>query len=429
MNLSRMVLQSIVIFFAVLLTSIVPVNDQLFAQENSREKTQQDAQQESGKQNEQSQEATREFKNFVEVVKKSSSVLQNAKNYRVKVACDFTATGGEAPIKETIHLVFASDQQRLRLDVMESAGEKSEFVVCYHDSKLVRYSPIVDKYSSVATDDPRNELQTCTLTHAILEMGAVSFLVMPNAGDTIISELAHVRQFHEEDGREHFELTMIDGRHIDVWFNSGDAPLPVEVRNTVTTAIGNDQKMETVRHSKLEWERDVDIPEDTFNFQPPKSATMVEDLTASIAGRGTEDLIGKPLPELGLVDMQQKEISLNKVEQPMLLYFWGTWAAPSVEQIPSILQFADKLKSQGVRVIAVDVADSNERLQAFIKANKIEGEVLQDHDGNAAHELRLSHLPAVVLVDADNKVAAIYQNATAEIRPQIIETLGKMQSK
>ena len=429
MNLNRMVFQSIVILFAVLLTGIIPVNNQLFAQENSQEKSQQDSQQESGKQDEQSQEASREFKNFVEVVKKSSAVLQGAKNYRVKVACDFTATGGDAPIKETIHLVFASDQQQMRLNVQESVDGKPEFVVCYHDSKLVRYSPIVDKYSSVTTDDPRNELQTCTLTHGILEMGAVSFLVMPNAGDTVISELAHVRQFQEDDGREHFELTMIDGRHIDVWFNSGDAPLPVEVRNTVTTAIGNDLKMETVRHSKLVWERDVDMPEDTFKFQPPESATMVEDLTASIAGRGTEDLIGKPLPELGLVDMEQKATSLDKVKQPMLLYFWGTWAAPSVEQIPSILQFADKLKSQGVRVIAVNVADSNERLQAFIKANKIKGEVLQDHDGNAAHELRLSHLPAVVLVDAENNVKAIYQNATAEIRPQIVDTLGKMQSK
>ena len=400
------------------------------AQDESKQETENQAQQQSDNQDqgEETQEASREFRNFAEVVQKAGATLQSAKNYSVKVDCDFSATA-EPPIKEEVQLQMTADQKHLRLDVRDKSSEKPQFVVCFHDSKLLRYSSNADKYSIDETDDPKTQLQTCQLTHSLLEMGSVSFLLMPNAGDTVVSDVANVTQFHEDDSRQHFELTMIDGRHIEVWFSAGDKPLPVEVRSTVTTTISEDQKMETVRHSKLVWSLDTDLPGDTFNFQPPESAMQVEDLAATIEGRGVEELIGKALPKLGLVDLKQKPVSLQKQETPMLLYFWGTWAAPSVEQIPGILDFAEKIKAKGVRVIAVDVADTPERLAEFIKINNISGEIMLDREGTAAHEMRLSHLPAVVLVDSENQVQAIYQNANTETRPKIVAKLEQLQSK
>ena len=395
------------------------------AQDESKQVQQKSEGQDEGKED---QEASREFRNFAEVVQKAGATLQSAKNYSVIVDCDFSATA-EPPIKEEVQLQLTAEQKHLRLDVRDKSSEQPQFVVCFHDSKLLRYSSNADKYSVDETDDPKTQLQTCQLTRSLLEMGSVSFLLMPNAGDTVVSEVSNVTQFHEDDSRQHFELTMIDGRHIEVWFSAGDQPLPVEVRSTVTTTISEDHKMETIRHSKLVWSLDTDLPGDTFAFAPPATAKQVEDLAATIEGRGVEDLIGQSLPKLGLVDLEQKPVSLQKHEKPMLLYFWGTWAAPSVEQIPSILDFAEKIKSKGVRVIAVDVADTPERLAEFIKINNISGEIMLDRQGSAAHEMRLSHLPAVVLVDSENKVQAIYQNANAETRPKIVAKLERLLSK
>ncbi|MBL8856463.1 MAG: hypothetical protein JNK57_21045 [Planctomycetaceae bacterium] len=58
-------------------------------------------------------------------------------------------------------------------------------------------------------------------------------------------------------------------------------------------------------------------------------------------------------------------------------------------------------------------------------ANKIQATVFLDQEGDAAHSLRLTQLPAVVVVGADQKILAIFQEVTAETRPAILATLEK----
>ena len=53
--------------------------------------------------------------------------------------------------------------------------------------------------------------------------------------------------------------------------------------------------------------------------------------------------------------------------QVVLLNFWATWCAPCVEETPSLVQFAEKVRGHGVTVVSVSVDQDPKALQDFIR--------------------------------------------------------------
>jgi thiol-disulfide isomerase/thioredoxin len=366
---------------------------------------------------------TPEFAAFVEWLKNAEQIAQKSPAWRLSVDTTL-ATGEEDSTTAELHLTLDWRSPSFRLDVREK--DAPHYFALYHEGSLLRYSPTAQKFSRQTTLDPLHEMPTCGLTHGYLDQAGVPFLLTLNPSSVVLNNLSHVSDLGVDDAGRHFSVTYHDGHRGEWWFMPEGPRLPIAIQIEKEISLAEGREVSWSRTAKLTWDLAPMVDEAAWSFQVPGDAQQVEDLTASVSGQGTEVLVGQQLPKLNLTDLQLQAVPDNEITQPTLLYFWATWAAPSIEQIPDILKFAEQLESRGVKIQAINVADSPDRVQQFLAANQIQTTVYLDQEGDAAHSLRLTELPAVVVVGADQKILALFQSVTAESRPAILSAIEKV---
>ena len=67
-------------------------------------------------------------------------------------------------------------------------------------------------------------------------------------------------------------------------------------------------------------------------------------------------------------------------------------------------------------------------IRALAKDLEYEGPLLADPDGQAVELLGLTKLPAVVLLDPQQRVHAVFQEVNETTRPQIDKSIGELLS-
>jgi len=67
-----------------------------------------------------------------------------------------------------------------------------------------------------------------------------------------------------------------------------------------------------------------------------------------------------------LKDMSGKEVRLaDYAGKPLIINFWATWCGPCKDEIPGLVQIAQKYKDRGLTVLGISIDDSPEELQKF----------------------------------------------------------------
>ncbi len=346
-------------------------------------------------------------------------VLENNWSHQVG---DKRATG-----KHVLSL-WSAKPGKLKLTVANGDLESPQLIVVSDGKTMTRWFAPDNIYSQAPATDPRQQVRAGHFTNNILDMCGADFLVTDDLVNTVESQLVDFSDHGIEEGRHHFHLKMSNGRNVDVWMSDAEHPLPLEIKRTQSIATGPDTKNTMESVSKFNWTFDQAPAEGLFTLPLAKDARRVADLQDAIAGRDADDLIGQTHPKLELLDLDDQPFGLQK-GKPTLLYFWATWAAPSLTEMDGLKEYVSKIEQQGVAIHAVNVAEPKSQIEAFIKHSGFEGPVLQDSKGQSVGALRLTELPAVVLIGGDGKINAIFQKVNSATRDSIFEQIKKLSSK
>jgi peroxiredoxin len=118
---------------------------------------------------------------------------------------------------------------------------------------------------------------------------------------------------------------------------------------------------------------------------------------------------GGPTPALKLTDLQGREHALESYRgKVVLVNFWATWCRPCKDEMPSIERLRQSLASRPFAVLAVNLAEPDARVQAFIAKVPVGFPVLMDRDAAAAKAWKARMLPATFIVGADGRVRYSY---------------------
>ncbi len=90
---------------------------------------------------------------------------------------------------------------------------------------------------------------------------------------------------------------------------------------------------------------------------------------------------GDPAPELRLVGRPGQPVTLSSLTgQATIVNFWGAWCPPCRAEIPALIKLQNKYRNAGLTIIGVDIGDTRQQLEAFLKANPLNYEVWLENE-------------------------------------------------
>ena len=120
-------------------------------------------------------------------------------------------------------------------------------------------------------------------------------------------------------------------------------------------------------------------------------------------------------PDFELTDLEGNVHRLSDYRgQGVVLNFWGTWCEPSEREFPAIERQYKTFESQGVHVLAVNIAQSNLEVKNYVKNMGMTFPVAIDKTKSVMNAYNVTNLPATILINMDGKVEKIITGEMSE---------------
>lgn len=136
--------------------------------------------------------------------------------------------------------------------------------------------------------------------------------------------------------------------------------------------------------------------------------------------------IGTAAPGFTVQDSDHK-VSLDEFRgKVVVLNFWATWCPPCVEELPSLLQMQQKMKSKGVEVVAISVDADQSAYKDFLKEHNVDLLTVRDADQKSNNLYGTFKFPETYIIDREGVLRRKFIGAIDWGTPEIQEYLGRL---
>ncbi|MBI4303934.1 MAG: TlpA family protein disulfide reductase [Chloroflexi bacterium] len=146
---------------------------------------------------------------------------------------------------------------------------------------------------------------------------------------------------------------------------------------------------------------------------------LISLLVAGCAGAsGTPARLGEKAPDFQLKSLDGSSVSLSGLQgSPVLINFWATWCPPCREEMPYLQKIHDKYSSKGLKMLAIDIGESPDKVKDFLASNNLSLPVLLDSRGSVSGRYSVGAIPTTFLIDKNGiiqeKVIGAFPNVEA----------------
>ncbi len=110
----------------------------------------------------------------------------------------------------------------------------------------------------------------------------------------------------------------------------------------------------------------------------------------------------------------------------MVLNFWATWCPPCIEEMPSLVQMQQRMKSKGITVLAVSVDVDDASYRRFLRDHNVDLLSVRDPDQKANSLYGTFKFPETYIVDRSGIVRRKFIGAVDWTEPDVLEYLSKL---
>jgi len=136
--------------------------------------------------------------------------------------------------------------------------------------------------------------------------------------------------------------------------------------------------------------------------------------------------IGSPAPDFTVRDSDHT-VTLSQFKgQVVVLNFWATWCPPCIEEMPSLVQMQQRMKSRGVTVLAVSVDADDNAYHHFLQNHGVNLLAVRDPDQKSNSLYGTFKFPETYIVDRNGVVRRKFIGAVDWTEPEILDFLSKL---
>lgn len=118
--------------------------------------------------------------------------------------------------------------------------------------------------------------------------------------------------------------------------------------------------------------------------------------------------VGQAAPSLPALQAAKNVSGGSNKSQLLYVDFWASWCGPCRESFPWMNQMQAKYGSQGLRIVAINVDQKPEDMQAFLKEFPAMFEVVADPKGENPKAWGVKGMPTAFLVDEQGVVRKMH---------------------
>jgi cytochrome c biogenesis protein CcmG, thiol:disulfide interchange protein DsbE len=136
--------------------------------------------------------------------------------------------------------------------------------------------------------------------------------------------------------------------------------------------------------------------------------------------------IGNRAPDFTLKDAD-RSVTLSQLHgQVVVLNFWATWCAPCVEEMPSLVQMQQMLKSKGVTVLAVSEDEDSSAYERFLKQHGVSLLTVRDNQHRSNNLYGTFKFPETYIIDRNGVMRRKFIGPVDWTQPEITQYLSSM---
>ena len=143
--------------------------------------------------------------------------------------------------------------------------------------------------------------------------------------------------------------------------------------------------------------------------------------TEDVSGPAVE---GRLAPQFSVKDRSGQLHSLNDFRgKVVLVNFWATWCPPCIEEMPSMNSLQKTLDQEKFSIIAINVDDSWDPVDTFIKSSNLDLNIYSDFEGKVAKRYGRHKVPETYIL---NKEGIVVRKIMGEINwtsPKVVSFL------
>ena len=109
-----------------------------------------------------------------------------------------------------------------------------------------------------------------------------------------------------------------------------------------------------------------------------------------------------------LKDLSQNTVTLSeyKGKQPVVLFFWATWCPYCRRELGTLKEKYPYFAKKGLELLVINIGESRQRVESFVKANGLNLKVLLDEKGDVANSFAIFGVPTYIFIDKNGDVVA-----------------------
>jgi len=121
----------------------------------------------------------------------------------------------------------------------------------------------------------------------------------------------------------------------------------------------------------------------------------------------TDDAI--PAPDFELETLDGTTIRLSDLRgKNVILNFWATWCGFCVTEMPDLQKLQEAYKDDDLLILAVNVGETKETVEKFVKENNLELTVVLDKDMGVSNTYGVRSFPTTIAVNKKGEAVRGY---------------------